>query len=303
MDLLALERLLTERDLEAPEAHQSLVPEILTVLGLERENQYLDASVFDQLMTREVFQQRDESTRKSLFNITASLSRLWLCQEHYGLKLWYKIHLDGGGISMAAPMLKYLRRRFPGRKFFKMLDWCAGPGFIGLIAQKEGLAEYLALLDISQAAAECAARNIEANGLRKTRFYLSNNFAQLPSGEKFDLIIGNPPWTYQQSNYLNPRLSSDPGWKLHASFYEQVRPFLYPGGLVCLTCYEPYQTEVFLGEKQSTLYDRRPRPAAETFQEMIQKAGLQFLEIAQPPELKRAHMGQGLHLILSQNQE
>ena len=213
------------------------------------------------------------------------------------------MHLDGGGLSMIGPMLEYLNHKFPDRRFYKMLDWCAGPGFMGLVAQYEGFCEYLALLDISEEAAACAQQSIADNGLKKVRYYLSDNFEQLDRGEKFDIIIGNPPWTYQASNYVNPLISSDPEWALHRSFYSQVKNYLYPGGIVCLTCYEPYQKEVYLSDAQSTPYDIRPGVPADAFKEMIDHAGLQLLDIARPPGLEKAHMGQGLHLILVQFQE
>ncbi len=78
---------------------------------------------------------------------------------------------------------------------FKILDLCCGSGAIAV-----SLAKYLenALIwaaDLSSKAIEISRLNAKNMGVEdRIKFYCGNLFESLPAGERFDIIVSNPPY-------------------------------------------------------------------------------------------------------------
>jgi release factor glutamine methyltransferase len=94
---------------------------------------------------------------------------------------------------------------------FKVLDLGTGTGAIALaIASQRAHAEVVAV-DASAAALAIAMGNAKRLGLSNVRFLLSDWFANLgstnqdddPRGEKFDVIVSNPPYIAAQDPHLS----------------------------------------------------------------------------------------------------
>jgi 16S rRNA (guanine1207-N2)-methyltransferase len=74
-----------------------------------------------------------------------------------------------------------------------ILDLGCGYGPIGLTLAKLAPQGSVHLVDKDFVAIEFSRRNAELNHLVNAQAYLSNGFAQVPAGQKFDLIVSNVP--------------------------------------------------------------------------------------------------------------
>lgn len=78
------------------------------------------------------------------------------------------------------------------------LDIGTGSGAIALSLIAEGLAERVVALDLSPAALEQARENLDLSGVDPSRLDLrptgQDPFAALEPGERFDLVVSNPPY-------------------------------------------------------------------------------------------------------------
>lgn len=237
--------------------------------------------------------------QKDLIEIWIKIKRIWLLNNQGNFKVWYKIHLDGGGTSFASIYERVIKERFPNKKFFKTLEWCSGPGFIGFQLLASGITQYLALADINREALDCARRTVEDNLLQeKVDVYEGDNLSPLPLDEKFDLVVACPPWAYAVNNSINPLISSDAGWKLHEDFYKKIKSFLFPGGIICLTCFEPFEKIPYVNFNAKGPWDERPEEPILTFKKMIEQGGLTLLEVVKPAYVSNAHMGYGVYFII-----
>lgn len=243
----------------------------------------------------------DKKLNMLLYQIWSKLRNLWLQRDLQGVDVAYKIHLDGGGMSQSESFTQFIRDRFPGRKFFKTLEWCAGPGFIGFHLLNQGISDYLCLSDINEEAIECIERTIQLNKLEdRVSVYPSDNLKGIPKDEKFDLIIANPPWAYKVTNDVNPLISSDPGWKLHEEFYKNIKSFLFPGGIVCLTCYKPFDKKPYASYVPDVPWDDRPEEPVTVFEKMIRAGGLELKDISKVSFKDTAHMGDAIYFVISE---
>jgi hypothetical protein len=179
--------------------------------------------------------------------------RLWRVANLAGIEVYYKRHLQGGGLSFGQgyiPLLEALGvPRLP-----RVFEWCAGPGFIGFSMLGHKLCDTLCLADINPEAVAACRRTIRANNLaNRVTVYLSDNLRTIPRSERWDLVVSNPPHFADQ--FAGNLLAHDPGWRLHREFFAAVEPFLKPGGVI-------------------VLQEQNAGSTAETFRPMIEQAGL-----------------------------
>lgn len=112
----------------------------------------------------------------------------------------------------------------------RILDIGTGSGAIAVTAAVMlGEKASVTAADISRGALECAKRNAEANGAGgAVRFIESDLFAAIEKGEKFDVIVSNPPYI-SENEYatLAPEVKMEPKTALTADnggyiFYERI---------------------------------------------------------------------------------
>ena len=151
------------------------------------------------------------------------------------LRVFYRDHLDGGGMAFGQDYLR-LVPRLPTRPR-TVFEWCAGPGFISFSLLAHGLCDSVCLADVNPDAIDVCRRTIDVNGLsNRVRLYHSDCLDGIPSTERWDLVVGNPP--HSGTDRLLPwgpsAIYKDAGWTLHDRFWRSVPGFLNPRAAVLI---------------------------------------------------------------------
>jgi hypothetical protein len=155
--------------------------------------------------------------------------------------VFFSEECDGGGRLYSADYVENIKKRYPGRKFHRCYEWCAGPGFIGYTLLDYDICSSLCLTDIHNPALEWAeeTKQYPKNDLKdKVDIYLLKDLALLPKEEKFDLVVSNPPHSNNLcandlSHNLN-RIVTDYGWNSHYNFYKNIKNHLTPDGVIMM---------------------------------------------------------------------
>jgi hypothetical protein len=191
--------------------------------------------------------------------------------------------------GLKGPLLGlFQNQRAPYNKRYKRaLEWCGGPGFIGFSLLENGICEELCVADINPDAIESVKHTVLENDLQdRVTYYVSDNFKAIPTEEKFDLIISNPP-NYFNINPQHPAYHkykddlrpNDREWRIHWDFYQNVRDYLNPGAVLLISEVEPFSKEVFIPKSLSIPYDIRDRLPLDDFKEMITAGGLTYIAV------------------------
>ncbi len=126
----------------------------------------------------------------------------------------------------------------------KVLDLCTGSGAIAIAIKKEKDSNVFAV-DISDSALELASQNAKDNNA-DIKFIKSNMFENLV-GEKFDVIVSNPPYIMSQDiltlqnevKDFEPHLALDggeDGFDFYKIIANNVKDYLTDNGVVLLEC-------------------------------------------------------------------
>ena len=118
-----------------------------------------------------------------------------------------------------------------------VLDLCTGSGFLALVAAKSGAGSVTAL-DVSRRALAATWLNARLNGVR-VRAVRGDLFDAVP-GERFDVIVSNPPYLVSASDEL-PRRGASRAWDAGTSgrafldpICDRAEHHLNPGGVLLL---------------------------------------------------------------------
>jgi hypothetical protein len=134
-----------------------------------------------------------------------------------------------GGLAFGRDFPRVLNELGIGRRE-RMFEFCAGPGYIGYSLLAAGWCESLALADIDPDAVSSARYTAAHNELDdRVAVYRSDALDQIPDGERWDLVVCNPP------HYPAPDADIrifDTDWELHRRFYASVGRHMNPGGLI-----------------------------------------------------------------------
>jgi hypothetical protein len=201
-----------------------------------------------------------------------------------GLTVCYQPRLDGGGSFAAEWFLDYFRTHHPGRRFANALEWCSGPGFIGLTLLAQGICDRLVLADVNPQAQAAVERTLATNAqlADKTRFYLSNNLHGVPDVERFDLVVANPPYaTRGNPLFTHDQRTEDPGWQIHADFFANIKRYLTAEALLCISEFCPLEAspEQDVLPSGTHQWDLRQRAPIEEWLPMIRSGGLRLREV------------------------
>ena len=182
----------------------------------------------------------------------------WRQASFGGIAVSFKTHLDGGDSSFGQDFVPFLRERDMPR-LGRVFEWCAGPGFIGFSLLGHGLCDSLCLADINPEAVAACERTVARNRLGgRVAVHHSDNLDGIPSTERWDLVVSNPPHFDEASGDLR---SADGGWRIHRRFFAAVGRFLKPSGLVLLQ-------------------ENNAGSTAEDFRPLVEEAGLSILFVS-----------------------
>lgn len=120
-----------------------------------------------------------------------------------------------------------------------ILDMCCGVGIVGLTIFTKLRNQYvreIVFADINIFSLNSLRRTLKINGLdellgSQIRCVLTDGLNYMPRGEKFDIIVSNPPH-YFVKDYISKDLEPstlgtyDAGWAFHESFYKQCHECL-----------------------------------------------------------------------------
>lgn len=178
--------------------------------------------------------------------VTVAAEPLYEIERYGDVEVLWSPAIDGGGKDYGQDYLPLVEGLF-GR-VGRVLDVCAGAGFIGFALLARGLCNHLTLADVNPDAVRAMEQTVARNGLQdRVDVYLSDALSGLPSSERYDLVVGNPPnWPHDSDQPLD-LIRDDPAWQLHRSFYGQVGAHLAPGGSALISeCSVGAGTEDFL---------------------------------------------------------
>lgn len=131
-----------------------------------------------------------------------------------------------------------------------VLELCAGVGHIGLGAVRDADRE-LVMVDVNPAARQFALANAAANGLgSRAGFRLARIDEALDAGERFPLIIADPPWVRSAETSVFPEDpvlaidGGDDGLDLARTCVDLIADHLADGGSALLQLGNTGQAEV-----------------------------------------------------------
>src|SRR5262249_46736410 len=173
---------------------------------------------------------------------------------HGKLNVIYRHSLEGGVRFSAAPFARFIRERCERQpvEFERAFEWCSGPGFIGFTLLAERICNHLCVADINPAAIDCVRRTVARNHFEaRVSYYVSDNFANIPRDEQFDLIVGIPP-SYSGLNPMHPSYNhykddvrvNDPNWGIRRDFYQHVKRYMKPDAWLFIAEVAVTDTEV-----------------------------------------------------------
>jgi len=156
----------------------------------------LGADVVGELLTAGVLEPVEQDVR-SRFIVTAYLGRYLLASP----PLWLRPYDPAEPIAYIGPESYWLGRFVVNAaERGRVLDLCAGAGLLSLLAGGEATIG----VELDPAAAEVAAFNVALNGLEEAVELRVGDLYGPVAGERFDLIVANPPFLPAPSGVTLP---------------------------------------------------------------------------------------------------
>jgi methylase of polypeptide subunit release factors len=154
--------------------------------------------------------------------------------SYAGIAVFDRPELHKGGLSFGQDFPRVLNE-LGVRRVSRLFEYCAGPGYIGYSLLAAGWCESLVLSDLNPDAVAAARRTASHNRLQdRVDVYESDALDQIPAGERWDLVVSNPPHFLPDAGGDGDIQVFDGDWKVHARFYESVGRHMRPGGLVVM---------------------------------------------------------------------
>jgi len=115
-----------------------------------------------------------------------------------------------------------------------VLEMGCGSGLVSLAAAAGGAT--VTSVDVNPLAVECTRANAAANGLgEKISVLNSDLFAALPEGNRFDLIVWNPPfYPKEPTDDASRAMNAGEGYSVLGRFAAEAARCLTPGGSILL---------------------------------------------------------------------
>lgn len=160
-----------------------------------------------------------------------------------GITIHYPQMLDGGGLEFKDDLFNIIKD-YGKSHYSRGFEWCCGPGFLMYEALGRGLVDNFAASDYYYPAIENVIENANRNQLNdKITTYHTPLLSNIPKNEKWNLVIGNPPWVadyshlvygykrdyphYTDDNIVHiARVWVDNQWKIHKEFFKNLKKYV-----------------------------------------------------------------------------
>lgn len=163
-------------------------------------------------------------------------------------EFWSREFLVGPEVLIPRPetelLVELALERIPKDLPARIADLGTGSGAIAITLGLERPQASVTALDLSPEALALAQQNAARLGAENVQFCLSDWFAALPDGERFDLVVGNPPYIAEDDPHLAQgdvrfepllALASGPdGLSAIRRIVQQAPHWLNPGGWLLL---------------------------------------------------------------------
>jgi UDPglucose 6-dehydrogenase len=163
-----------------------------------------------------------------------------------GFLLEYPTHMDGGGFEIKDELYSLIERT--GKEHYKRaLEWCSGVGPLGYDLLDRNKVDTVAFVDKHSPSIKSCLANATANKIaEKVTAYVSDKIMQIPSEERFDLVVANPPHSGDRQAFIESlehlncvdntcRLIVDEGYEALQDFYENIKDYLNPNADIYIT--------------------------------------------------------------------
>ena len=126
-----------------------------------------------------------------------------------GYKAIYHQLLEGGGINQRRDFLYVISKA--GKPSYKnALEWCSGPGIIGYELLGYNKTEKINFMDCYKPAIENCLETADRNNVRgRVTVHLTDKVTNLQNTEKFDLVVGNPPHSFDYDEWARNQLTEE----------------------------------------------------------------------------------------------
>lgn len=158
------------------------------------------------------------------------------------LTVFYNDDIYGFGDTVGQDLPAIIRCLYSDRKFHHALDWCCGAGFFGYRLLHDGICQRLCLMDHNPVAIEACiytAQHDKNTVDPLPTFVTGSRLNCLPKGQKFDLVVGNPPPARQplfpsDAQQLFNSIFVDWNLDTHRDFFANIAEYLSEDGVILL---------------------------------------------------------------------
>ena len=173
----------------------------------------------------------------------------WSKKEHTyenGFVLQYPTHMDGGGYELKDELYSLIERT--GKEHYgRALEWCSGVGPLGYDLLDKKLVDTVAFVDSHGPSIKACLANATANHVSdKVSAYVSDKIMQIPSHERFDIVVANPPHSGDRQSFIESlehlncvdntcRIIVDDGYEALQDFYSNIKDYCNPGADIYIT--------------------------------------------------------------------
>jgi UDPglucose 6-dehydrogenase len=173
----------------------------------------------------------------------------WSVKEYTydnGFVLQYPTHMDGGGYELKDEIYSLIDRT--GQDHYShALEWCSGVGPLGYDLLDRAKIDTVAFVDSHGPSIKACLANATANKVtEKVSAYVCDKIMQIPSQERFDLVVANPPHSGDRQAFIDTlehlncvdntcRLIVDEGYEALQDFYANIKDYCNPGADIYIT--------------------------------------------------------------------
>jgi len=149
------------------------------------------------------------------------------------VSIFYNKELDGGGADFGQDFPSALRFLYGDHCFKNCLEWCAGPGFIGMAILAQELCDKLYLNDFYEPAIQACEKTIGSLPEKykgKVTTLQTSTVKEFDDALVFDLVVANPPM-FSNLNFMlvndstmipDLRKELDKNWEAHKNFFANI---------------------------------------------------------------------------------